>query len=360
MGDLILLTPAINALKKKFPNCKVTVLIMHRRYYSVNTEPGPEIFASRFETTSQVLINNPDTDEIIELNRNALKKLKGFKRLAAELKCIRQIRKMKFDAVVCTFPQSRLIIWSFLAGIKKRIGQKQQSLAWLLTDTPDIQAKGSGVLKYYCGLLAPFSINEYSQNTYYYVTEAEKAESKSKLQNSGIDLKKKLVCIHPGASETHKIWLPEYFAAAADNIINNNLADVIICSNSYDRNIAEKICSMAEKKLILIEFETIRQLGAVISLSDVCLVNNSGPRHLAAAIGVNSISLFQKYDNGEWRIYDDTNNTVIESETNCDYCNEGRCRSLIPEERKFGSYCMAEIKPERVINKIKEFLQKND
>lgn len=359
MGDLILLTPALHALKKKFPDCRITVLLMHRRYYSAQTEPGPEIFHTRFETTSQVLLNNPDVDEILELNRNALKKLKGFKRLAAELKCIRQIRKMKFDSAVCTFPQSRLIIWSFLAGIKKRIGQKKQSLSWLLTDTPDIQAKGIGVLKYYCGLLKPHGVNEFDIKTYYYVTETESAEAKNKLLDHGIDLKKKVVCIHPGASEPHKIWLPEYFAAAADYISENLSAEVIICYNSYDRDIVEEILQFAKNKISAIKLDTIRELGAVLSLSDLCLVNNSGPRHLAAAIGLKSISLFQKHDNGEWKIYDDPNSIVIESEKDCLHCREGRCRSLIPEERKFGSHCMADIKPDIVINKIKDILQKN-
>lgn len=191
MGDLILLTPALHALKKKFPDCRITVLLMHRRYYSAQTEPGPEIFHTRFETTSQVLLNNPDVDEILELNRNALKKLKGFKRLAAELKCIRQIRKMKFDSAVCTFPQSRLIIWSFLAGIKKRIGQKRQPIARLLTDKPDIEAKGNGVLNYYNNLLTPFGIKECSVKTHYYITKEEKTEAKLKVFNSGSVIAKK-------------------------------------------------------------------------------------------------------------------------------------------------------------------------
>lgn len=359
MGDLILLTPALHALKKKFPDCRITVLLMHRRYYSAQTEPGPEIFHTRFETTSQVLLNNPDVDEILELNRNALKKLKGFKRLAAELKCIRQIRKMKFDSAVCTFPQSRLIIWSFLAGIKKRIGQKRQPFARLLTDKPDIEAKGNGVLNYYNNLLTPFGIKECSAKTHYYITKEEKTKAKLKVFNSGSVIAKKVVCIHPGASEPHKIWLPEYFAAAANYISENLSAEVIICYNSYDRDIVEEILQFAKNKISAIKLDTIRQLGAVLSLSDLCLVNNSGPRHLAAAIGLKSISLFQKHDNGEWKIYDDPNSIVIESEKDCLHCREGRCRSLIPEERKFGSHCMADIKPDIVINKIKDILQKN-
>lgn len=360
MGDLILLTPALNDLKKKYPHCKISVLIMHRRYYSGNTEPGPEIFHTRFETTSQVLLNNPDVDEILELNRDALKKLKGFNRLAAELKCIWQIRKMKFDVAVCTFPQSRLILWSFLAGIKKRIGQKQQPFAWLLSDTLDIQAKSLGVLKYYCGLLVPLGINKNNQKTYYFVTEIEAVKAKHLLLSNKIDLQKQIVCIHPGASEPHKIWLPDYFAAIADYILNYYQAEVLICYSTHDKFIAEEILRNSINKLKAIKFNSIRQLGAVLSLSDLCVVNNSGPRHLAAAVGVKSISLFQKYDNGEWRIYEDPYCIIIESETDCKYCMEGRCRSLIPDERKFGSYCLAEIKPERVINKIKEFLQKNE
>lgn len=357
MGDLLLLTPALRALKTTIPSAKITLLLLHRRSYS-NNRKSAEIYKTEYTGTSQVFMNNPDIDEIFELNRNAIKNLKGFQRFKAELRCIKFIKQGKFDTIVCTFPQSRLILWAFFAGVKMRIGQKQQSLSRLLTHKPDIKAAGNGVLKYYCDLLSPLNVvcNDYS--TRYIVSEEETKLAQKKLEEVKIFPGEKFVVIHPGASEPHKILPPQNFAKICKDIGLNKSAKIVMISNDYDSKITDKISEIAGMHIPCLKLGSIRELGAVMSLSSLCIVNNSGPRHLAAALGCFNISFFQKYDNGEWSIYDNRKNIIIESESDCKYCSQMRCRSIIPEGKEFGSECMHSINIDKVIEKIYDILQK--
>ncbi len=355
LGDLLLLTPALKALKDKFPNLKTTVLLLHRRYYSP-TKPAQEITKSRFHGTSQVFKNSMLADEVLELDRQYIRSLKGFKRIKAELKCIKQLRKMKFDAMVCSFPQNRFIIWAYLSRCPVRVGQKKQSMSYLLTHTSNATAKEKGVLQYYCSLVKALGVDSECNDTVYKVTDEEKTIAEALLKNSGIDLSRKIICIHPGASAAYKVWPPEYFSQVIEYIIDNNLAQVVICSGSYDKLAVEQILSLCKHKPAVLFCESITELAAVISKCSILLVNNSGPRHLAAALGVKTLSVFQKYDNGEWKIYDKEKHPVVENTGKCGVCYNNKCESIIIEGEQFGSQCMWDVTPEEVISKLNDIL----
>ena len=356
LGDLLLLTPSLRTLKQSIPGARISVLIMHRRRYSGNEVFEAKILDSKFEGTSQALQNNPDVDEILELDRNALRSLKGLKRIKAELKCINQIKRKKFDAVICTFPQSRFIIWSFLAGIKTRVGQKEQSFSWLLTKKPDVTALKYNVLMYYYKLAEALGANSDSFKSVYNVSEEEIINAKQLLEQNGIDPSRKILLIHPGGSGKHKIWPPKNYAKAADYVTENKLAQVIICASLFDKEAVDEVTADSLNKHKVFVFNSIREFGGVMSLSNCCLLNNSGPRHLAAAIGIKNLAVFEKYDNGQWKVYDDENNSVIESGVSCKYCREGYCKNIIPENIKFGSECLQQVSVQSVIDKIKDIL----
>lgn len=360
LGDLLLLTPSLRALKQSFTGCMISVLIMHRRRYSGNTSFKAELLNTTYEGTSQALQNNPDVDEILELDRNALRSLKGLKRIKAELKCINQIKKKKFDAVICTFPQSRFIIWSFLAGIKARVGQKEQSFSWLLTKKPNVTALKCNVLMYYCKLAEALGAKQTILKTVFNLSEEEKEAGKVLLEKNGINVSGKILLIHPGGSGKHKIWPPKNYAKVADYVIENKLAQVIICASPYDNEAVNELTENTVNKIKVFQFDSVRELGAVMSYSTLCLLNNSGPRHLAAALGIKNLAIFEKFDNGQWKVYEDDNNAVIESGVNCKYCKEGYCRNVIPENSKFGSECLQQISVQNVIDKIKDILIKNN
>src|SRR5437870_7850627 len=121
LGDSLVLMPALRAVRKTLPHIWITVLLFYRSKY-FKQDSDSLIKKSECRGAAEVFANNPYVDEVLELDRKALRSLRGIKRLKAELKCISYLRKNKYDAAICTFPQDRFALWAYLAGIKIRIG----------------------------------------------------------------------------------------------------------------------------------------------------------------------------------------------------------------------------------------------
>lgn len=111
LGDLLILTPALRSLKETFPAASLTVLVIQRRSYDQAKPDAPGVlFENPPGGTSAVLRSDPHVDRVAEVDREALRALRGFRRLKAEISVVRWLRKGKFDTVVCTFSQDRFYI----------------------------------------------------------------------------------------------------------------------------------------------------------------------------------------------------------------------------------------------------------
>ena len=94
LGDLLLLTPALRATKESFPHSLITVLVVERRN-AVESKHNrfKELAATDAERESSVLATNTSVDELLVLNRHALRSLHGYARANAEVAIVRFLRK---------------------------------------------------------------------------------------------------------------------------------------------------------------------------------------------------------------------------------------------------------------------------
>jgi len=364
LGDNIILGPALRAVKQTYPDCEVSVLLMHRRRYSKDHERSPDelpsIEKSSFTGTAEVFKDHPYTDNILELDRKSLRRLKGIKRLKAELGCIRYLRKEKFSAVICTFPQERFIIWSFLAGIKKRIGEKNQKMSYLLTDKPDICRKDSGVLKYFCNLLVPLGVKCDFYQTFFNIPEASQKFAQGFFKEHGFTKGKNIIAIHPGASSKGRQMPPAFYTELINLLNDAGYKDIILCYSEYDLNYTKELKQGLPNHPVEIQTRTISDLAAILNLSSVVIVHNSGPRHLAAAMGLKVLGILQDYDDIMWKIYDDIRQPVIQANNPCDNCKrDGKCFGYIPKGDKYGAKCMNSIKAVDVYSRVVSLLNNN-
>ncbi|MBM2844757.1 MAG: lipopolysaccharide heptosyltransferase, partial [Bacteroidetes bacterium] len=128
LGDLLLLTPALRALKKTFPDACISVLILERGFSE--TPPGLPLVRTGMET---VLSTNLNVDETYVVSRATLRSLRGLARVRAELNIVHFLRSKRFDTVVCTFPEDRFTFWAYASGADVRVGERGQGFAALLT-----------------------------------------------------------------------------------------------------------------------------------------------------------------------------------------------------------------------------------
>lgn len=360
LGDSIVLTPALRALKEKINGAHVSVLLLHRRKYADAKIPDKvEIGKSPFSGTAEVFLNNPYVDEVLELDRKALRSLKGFTRLGAEWRCIKFLQKQKYDAVVCTFPQNRFVIWSFLAGIKKRIGQKRQQFSCLLSDKPDIKRSDSGVLKYFCDLLKPLDVSCSSFETIYNIPSEAGDRANSFFHEKGVESAKKIIAIHPGAGDRDRQWPPKYYSELINELAKQPSYQVLLCYSEYDIQFVDELKRALLKPVAEVQTKTIADLAAIFKKCDLAIVHNSGPRHLAAAVGTKTLALLEKYDDIMWKIYDAESMHAIIQSNDCDSCNQNKCFGIIPKGEKYGAKCMHNIEVKDVYSRIESLLNIN-
>jgi len=365
LGDSIVLGPALKAMKMKYPECETSILLMHRRRYHKDHEKNgsdlPLIEKSNYAGTAEVFLDHPYADNILELDRKALRKLKGLKRLKAEMNCIKYIRKQKFNAAVCTFPQERFITWSFFAGIKKRIGEKNQKMSWLLTDKPDISRKDGGVLKYFCDLLSPLGVKCASYDTYYEIPEKSKEFAHAFFTEHGLKNNGNIIAIHPGASSKGRQMPPVFYTQLINRLIENGYDNIILCYSEYDIKYIMEVNKGLIKTPLEVHTKHISELAAIFKLCKIAVVHNSGPRHLAAAVGINTLAILQDYDDIMWKIYyNDPKHEIIQANSPCENCSSaGQCYGYIPAGDKYGARCMNSINPEDVYSRVVSLLNNN-
>jgi ADP-heptose:LPS heptosyltransferase len=359
LGDLLLLTPAVRAIKSSLPGSFLAVLVVQRRGYGtpgkavpavLNVQPGPG--------TSEVLLLNPYVDAVVEVDRSSLRSLKGKARLAAELSVIRWIRKGAFDTVICTFPEDRFAVWASLSGAGMRVGQNDQSLRWMLTHAPDIRKDQGGVLHYYCDLVVAAGAVAGSTRTEFPVPEASRARAQSLLRARGFDPARPLVIVHPGASGAHRVWPPERFAGVIGELRERTGAWIVLCGTAFDQQVVRAVREEVRTEVDVWTLgESVADFAGLLSLAALCVSNDSGPRHLAVAVGTPSIALMPKHNDKAWKIYaDDPRTSTFTTASACPACPPDRCRDVVPEGETFGSCCLRMISMDDVITRALEIL----
>jgi heptosyltransferase-2 len=359
LGDLLILTPAIRGMKKSFPGTELSVMIVQRRFYFNNESTNQNVLnINPLRGTSEVLLNNPFVDKIIEVNRSAFRKLKGTARLKAEWKILKHLRREKYSIVICTFPEDRFVLWAYLSGAKMRVGQKDQSLSYLLTHKPGIKKEEKGVLKYYCELASVTGAQITSRKTEFYINaETEKWADNFLLENN-IGLKN-IICIHPGASGYYNIWAPERFAGLYDKLKSADNIYVLLCGTKFDEPVLFEIKKYLKTKLNYVDLsDSIDRFAAILKRSALCISNDSGPRHLAVAVGTPTVSIMSRMKHLAWKIYDDDQqNIVLQGSHNCEYCSENDCREIIPDGVTFGAECIRTISVDEVFHQASKILK---
>jgi ADP-heptose:LPS heptosyltransferase len=335
LGDLLLLTPALRALKTTFPAVRISVLVLERR--SSSSPSGVPLVHKSLDTA---LGTNPHVDEVYVLNREGLRARRGIARLQGEAEVILFLRRKRFDGVICTFPEDRFVLWAFASGARVRVGEKGQGFDTLLTHALPIHKSDRGVREYYCNLVRALGARVGSIETEYVVSSSAHGWAYEYLRKAGLDTSK-VVVVHPGASGDYKIWPPERYAELIDQLQAIEGIRVLLCRGPQDGKVTSAIRGRMKSPIIEANPESIGHLAALLKKSILCISNDSGPRHLAVAVGTPSIALFRMHHSREWKVYQDTPTCVVlESGEKCQACPAGECLDRMPAGKKFGAHCL--------------------
>jgi len=167
------------------------------------------------------------------------------------------------------------------------------------------------------------------------------------LVSSGID-KKPLVAINPIARWRTKLWRPERFAILADRIRDELGCEIIFTGSNLDEQIIGDITGMMKTSALSLAGQTnLKELAYFYSRCKLLITTDTGPMHMAAAMGCPVVALFGP--TAPWRTGPyGKGHKVIRADVECSPCFKKRCDHMT---------CMKEISVERVFEGVKEVLE---
>jgi heptosyltransferase-2 len=274
IGDAVLSLPALAALRASFP--KAEIVLVAKPWVG-------ELYWNHPALSRQIVYDAEGQ------HRGA----RGFWRL------VQSLRAERFDLALLLQNAFHAAWMAWCAGIPVRIGYARDSRRVLISNAVDVpppvayghQAYYYLQLLFRAGLIdKPEAVREIRL----YLAESEKKWATRKLAALGLGGPRFLVGLNPGASfGPAKCWLPERYAALADRLIGALDADVLIFGSRAERPLAETIAQAMKHTPVVVAGETtLRQLMALLGECRLVVTNDSGPMHLAAALGLPLVAIF--------------------------------------------------------------------
>ncbi len=347
IGDVLFTTPLISAIKEGFPDAIICYWCNKR--------------------VKEVFLSNPKVSKVFALSRGDLKKIyqeSYFEGIRQFFSLLSQLKKEKFDTAFDFSLDHRYGIISWLLGIKKRIGFDYKKRGWFLTDKITINGyKDKYVAERYLELLR-FLGNmpeRYRHQLEIIASETDKIRARISLEQAGISDKDILVAVAPGAgaswgeSASLKHWPAIKYARLADSIIDKFNVRVLILGDISEKGIAEVVVTaMRNKAIDLSGKTTLGELIAVIGNTRLLITNDGGPLHIAAALGIKTISIFGPVDDLVYGPYPPSEkHIVVKCDLKCRPCYQNFRMDICSNNRE----CINSISVEKVFAAVEQQLK---
>ena len=327
IGDVVLVTASLRAIRKKFPMAKIHCVV------------GKE--------SRKVLQGCPYVDDLIIYDRNH--KDRGFWRF---LCFVMRLRRCKFDKVIDFQNNKRSHFMACLSGAQETYGYRNRKCGFLLSHGIKDDEKDIPAVEHQFRVLEPLGIT-YRENMYLQLwpSKQDKNYVQELLDSEWLGNIKHIVGINLSASLkwSSKNWPLKSIASLCDMLAQENVR-VILTGTEEDKDKSREVLKMAQSKPASFVGKTdIMQLAALIGRCRVFLSPDSAPIHVAAAMNVPSVVLFGPTDASR-HIPPARKLIVLRKEEECSPCY---CQSCQMEKH----LCMENISCEEVFESIMSLME---
>lgn len=302
IGDMLCSLSLYKAIKNKYPESHIT-LVAAKTNYQI---PFFDI--------------NPYVNRVLIYDKSSYKTILNF---------YTQLRDRKYDFgfVPSTIALSRTShLVNFLSGAKYRVGVKSidgvtNKSSYLLNIKDDFRWKGKHQLirNLEIAQLAGFDLTEEElKEIKLNFPDEDISFAKNFIDENFLDRAKKIIAFHPGAGKTANIYPTEKFIYLIKKLYRKFNNHILLTSGWTDETILKKVISALEQDAIrykIVHNMPVKKLGAVLSMIDLYITNDTGTMHIAGFSGTKLISLFGPTDTNEWAPLNE-NSFYIKSTTN--------------------------------------------
>ena len=324
MGDVILTTPALTALKRDNPGVKIGMLIA--------------------PYTAQVIDGHPDLDYYF-FDDDQYKGVLGAFRLA------KKVKTLAIDQIISVYPTFRLALIAWLAQIPRRTGTSRRLYSFFFNDQIKISRKNATVHESQLNLQfvgSGLTISDIDLK-FYIPTDAEiRVDQLLKEKN----IPEQYIVIHSGSGGSARDWPLEKFSLLADKIYSDLKITVVLTGTSGEKIVVDRVVQNCISNPIRVDGElNIKELGHLLKKSSVMIANSTGPLHLAVAVGTNIVGLYcplKACHPDRWGPYRREDSVLMPDIEICKKYKHGSSKE---------KNCMDEISLEQVFNAVKKTIE---
>jgi lipopolysaccharide heptosyltransferase II len=336
LGDVLMMTPALRALRESRPGRRITLWTS-----TAGAEVAPLI---------------PVVDETLVYDAPWMKATGPRHDSRPDFALLERLRRAHFDAAVIftTYSQSPLpaALFCYLAGIPLRLAHCRENpyqllTAWVRETEPEDQQRHE--VRRQLDLVATIGARIADERLVLRIPGKARRRIGLLLEEAGIGHGRPWVVVHPGASAPSRRYPSEHFAAAAGQLIREAGVQVLFTGSEEERPLVEEVRrSMGVPSWSLVGRLNLAELAALLERTPLLIANNTGPVHVAAALGTPVVDLYALTNpqHTPWR----TPHRVLFHDVPCKYCYKSVC----PQGHHD---CLRKVAPEEVVRAALELLQ---
>lgn len=331
IGDAIMTTPAVRAIRRNFPNAHISML----------AKPW----------VAPVFAHSPNVDEIIIYDANG-----RHGGTLGPLRLAKDLRAHDFDAAILLQNAIEAALIVFLAGIPTRIGFDTDGRRFLLTHA----VRRTKAIKkihqtgYYIKILEGLGLAGGSHALELSLDPADIRQAAKLLKERGVDPARPIIGLNPSATfGPAKQWFPERYAALGDLLAKEMGASILIFGGPADQNLGRTITGLMATPAV--DFSGRTSLGEAMALIGRCnafVTNDSGLMHVAAALNTPLVAVFGSTNSTTTSPFSDTSR-IVRVPTPCSPCMQPVCPLKHTENNMD---CMRKVSVDMVADVVKDLL----
>ena len=324
VGDVLLATPAVRALRGAFPEARIDFLVE--------------------EAARPVLEDNPRIDRILVRGRGD--------GLGRAITMLRDVRRARYDVVVDFLGNVRTAIVALASAAPRRLSYRHPVLRLFYTSTPASQHEPRYMVLNKLAVLADLGLDPRAggdleelrpemsvpQSADDYVSDF--------LQEEGLADASPLVSIDPTSRSDTCRWTAEGFAELADRLTDTYGARVVFLWGPAERDDVAALAARCRHRHVIAPATDLKQLAALIGRCDLHIGNDSGPRHIAVARDTPTLTVMGSTHESKWTFPSELHRVVFEPVA-CRPCERKTCPTQIE--------CMGDLTAEKVAGAVAAF-----
>ena len=267
LGETVLTTPVIRALRQHFRDAYIAYMVA--------------------PTREDLVSANPYLNEVLTYQ-------------ASVPKLIYQIARRKFQMVVVLQPTFRLVLHTFLARIPFRIGFETNAAGKKLLNLAVANNTAQHETQRYLDVIRALDIKATDDEPEVFVDSAGTAWVNNFLENQRLNDSNPIIGLNPGAATVYRRWHASNFAVLGDQLCETYGAHIVITTGPREGELAHQVTEQMSHPAVIVNQATPMQLAALLQRCNLYISNDTGPMHLSTAVKTPTVAVFGASNLIQW------------------------------------------------------------